>query len=117
MAAMPMSASRAGASNSMRPCLATTARLSGHQQARRGAVDAGFQFGIAVVDRVLRKLRHDALGRVDEEAGVGRAQHAGVVVAVTGCDHLVVQALERVDRMELLVRLVFLARLLLPVLR
>ena len=73
-------------------------------KARSSAVDAGPQLGIAAVHRVLRKLRHDALGWMDEEARVGRAQHAGVVVAVAGGDHLVVQALQAL--LELMVVLV-----------
>jgi hypothetical protein len=56
---------------------------------------AGLQLGVAVVHRELRELRHDARRRVDEEAGVGRAQHAGVVVRIARGDDLEVQALER----------------------
>ncbi len=58
-----------------------------------------------MVHRVLGELRHDALRRVDEEARMGGAQHARVVVGVARGHHLEVQPLQRVHRVPFLVGL------------
>src|SRR5882672_3021137 len=79
-ASMPMSASRAGASSSIVCVL-----ISVGQPGRR-SIQRCLQLGVRTCHRKLRELLRDRLGRMDEEPGVGSAQHAGVVVRVADRD-------------------------------
>ena len=51
--------------------------------------------------RELRELVDHVLGRVEQNAGFGLAQHGGVVVGITGGNHPVVQQLESPHRLAL----------------
>ncbi len=49
----------------------------------------------------LREFLDDVVRRMEQDAGVGFAQHGGVVVGIARRDHAVVQALQRDDRLAL----------------
>src|SRR5262245_31484151 len=99
MASMPMSASRAGASSSSAWVAISLCEPCGR------TVERGLQLVERSRHRELRELLRHRLGRMDQEARIGGAEHRGVVVRIAGSDHAEVQVLKRLDRATLLVGL------------
>ena len=64
-----------------------------------------FQFFVIVCHRKLWKLVNDVLRRGEQNARIGFAQHAGVIVRITGSDNFIVQAVKGFYGFTLLVGL------------
>lgn len=67
--------------------------------------DAQEKFGVGLDGGKLGEIADDVGGSVEEKAVVGFAEHRGVVVGISGGDHLVVEAFEGGDGFLLLVGL------------
>lgn len=69
-----------------------------------GFIDFAAQFCVIHRDRKLRKFTNDVFRGVEKNTGVGFAQHGGIVVGITGGDHLEIKLFQPDDGLTLLIR-------------